>query len=223
MNEPLLTIIACTYGHSIHQLRIFLDSLMVQTDPRWVCYLLHDGPPAGDINRLICDEYYETGYHGQSFWDEKTGELSWIKPLKIHIKYSKERKNQFGHDLREWGLNEFANTKYLMFQNADNYLIPKAVEGILKTMEPHNLDLCLFNILHNYAGHLWGDPDYVVLDTKPQTNYCDIGSFAIKTELAKKVGFPWRMSHADGVFIEEVMRHKPVTGKISKSVLMVHN
>lgn len=141
---------------------------------------------------------------------------------KVELYFSEKRQNCYGHDLRARAI-EVCDTEFLMFQNADNYIIPSAIQILESAIIADKPDLLLFNCLHNYAGHLWGNPDYVVLDVKPQINYCDIGSFVIRTCLAKRVGFNHRVSHADGLFIEEVMSTNPAARKINHSVLMVHN
>ena len=201
-NDPILTIAAVTWGHSIHQLRIFLSSLIVQTNPLWKCILMHDGP----WDMLLLTEL----------------EKEYEDP-RIVFKNTETRENCYGHNLRDLMLENFINTEYLMFQNADNYLVPKAIELSIKEMQESNLNFLIFNCLHNYAGHWWGLPDYIALNVAPQTGHCDMGSFVIKTDLAKKVGFKSRAFHADGIFIDSVMATKPQWKKLDQSVLMVHN
>lgn len=225
MTEPLLTIIACTYGHSIYQLRVFLDSLMIQTDSRWICHLFHDGPagPNDGFSRLICDEYYETNWYGQYEINDNDDFIE-TKPKKIWIHSSKERMNQYGHDLRAWGLTEFTNTEFVTFTNADNYYTPRFVELMLKKQAETNADFVFCDILHNYANICFGGPEYSVLDTKIAINHIDIASFICRSNIAKAVGFSSRDFAADWHFIRDYFNAKPnlKAAKVN-SCLLVHN
>lgn len=203
MIDPLVTILSVTYGHSYHQLRIFLSSLVVQTDQRFICYVMHDGP---DLSPGFI-----------------TAQIEYGNIPNFKFTYSEKRENCYGHNLREYGLHNYVMTPYLIFENSDNYLVPKAVELALKGIQENDLDFLIFNCCHNYAGHWWGRPDYIMLDVAPQTGHCDMGSFIIKSDLAKRVGFPHRVFHADGIFIDSVMQTNPNWGKLKDSILMVHN
>lgn len=204
-----LSIIAITYNHTRDQLRSFISSIKSQTSDRWNLFIIHDGP--GEETKENIKDY---------LGDPR---ISYIE--------TKERSNDWGHALRSYALDNLDLHEYVMFQNCDNYLIPTCVEFCLRKAKNESLDIVTFNILHNYSNiNGKGEPPYSVLNVHPHMNRCDAGSFIIKKDLARLIGWPKTeeikdkivQKNADGLFINWVMNTKPKHAKI-ESVLMVHN
>lgn len=112
-------------------------------------------------------------------------------------------------------LNEIVDTEYVIQTSIQDYYIPIAVQEILNYA---GCDLIYYNCIHNHISHN-------ILETELQISKIDWGCFAIKTNIAKKVGirFPKEFA-ADGLFIQDCMSSNIVnnTFKINK-VLTVHN
>ena len=203
MRETLLTITAVGY-HYHFEWEVFLNSLLLQTDPRWKCDIWNDGPDK--IAEKICMEYVNE------------------YPNYFTFRCTPERLNNWGHGMRIMGLAE-TETKYWATQNADNYLAPTYVEYALKALEKQNADLVIFPCVHNYENvNGQGTPPYSVLKVAPKKNRCDAGSMIVKTELAQKVGWNHTVEIADGFFIDEIMASQPRPKVVTlPNVLMVHN
>lgn len=202
-SKPWITIFPVTYGHYKHQLRVFLSSLMVQTDQNFKCLLMHDGP---DINadfplyNIIHPEYEN----------------------KVELYFSEKRENCYGHNLRAKAI-ELCDTEFLCITNADNYYVPVWLEYCYKKVK-EEADFIYYNTIHNYAGRAFGNPDYSLLDVVPFPSYIDIGSFIVRTSYAKKTGFNHRDYAADAWFVEDLKTNNPemLFSKIN-SVLFIHN
>lgn len=214
-----LSILASTYeGHSEHQLRVFIHSILAQSFTDFTLYILADGP--SPIARQICDS---------------------IKDKRLKYEESIKRFNLFGFPNRNKKLFEISSA-FVTFQSCDNYVIPKAYEFLMSVADKQNADLVLSNICHNYAGiNAWNrdgskderfinDPPYTVLDSLPQINKIDISNFIVKTKIAQSVGGfktdlpPQLLPGADGFLIEDIVK-KYGTSKVFKikSCLFVHN
>src|SRR5271165_2426032 len=130
MSNPLLTIHVVTYNQARHHLPLFLHSCALQTDQRFKVIVHHDGN------------------EGVSYEDTRIEMSKWPS---VDMTASPVRHNDYGHSLRADALN-FVDTKYLNWNNSDNYLTPMFVQMFLQTMEDKDLDFCYSNILHNYPG-----------------------------------------------------------------------
>ena len=206
--EPLLTITAVGFEYYAEWMQ-FIACLQLQTDPRWVCQLINDGPDdrARGLVELL------TGHDRRFTWGETS-----------------HRYNDWGHSLRAIGL-ERATTPYWCTQNADNYLTPAFVELILAEFATVRAsargdipsDVVLFDCVHNYPNvNARRDPPYSVLDVSLRRNRCDAGTIALRTDLAKQVGWQSVDENSDGDFVEDIRRANPIVWKIP-NVLMVHN
>ena len=80
------------------------------------------------------------------------------------------------------------------------------------------------NLAMTKDGH-YGQTPYNVLRSMPKKGCIDIGSFIVKSEMAREVGFKDKSFAADGVFVEKLMeryRGKIKSAKVEQ-VLFVHN
>lgn len=191
-------------GYQYHfEWEVFINCLLLQTDPRWKCDIWHDGPDKD--SESICQRYVRE--YPQYFTYNETP----------------ERLNDWGHSMRDIGLKN-AQTKYWSTQNADNYLMPTFVEYTLEALE-QGIDMVIFPCVHNYVNvNPPKSPPYSVLRVAPKANRCDAGSLVIRTDLAQQVGWNHRYNEADGAFINEVMSSRPRPKVVTlPNVLMVHN
>ena len=178
---------------------------MVQTSQNFKVLLMHDGPEGKELAESVLKEYSD------------------MAPGQYEFYHSRERGNCYGHDLRDKAI-KFCDTPFLVLENADNYLVPQFIEIVEAQIKEFNAGLILFNFLHNYAGAAFGMPPYSAIDCQPYPSHIDVGSFCVKTKLAKKTGFTHRDMAADAWFIEDLKKEHPGM-KISKSasILMCHN
>ena len=207
-DEPLLTIVVVTYNQAEHWLPCFLHSCALQTRKDFRVEVWHDGMDGWS--------YRNTADLVNKFHDDYT--------FPVYMRGSIERTNDFGHSMRASALTQ-CGTKYINWQNGDNYLTPRFVELFLNAAESSNLDFVYSNLLHNYANvNGDGQGPYNVLISHPHLNRIDIANFVVKTEWAQKVGFNHRDSGADGKFVNELMAHKDQLriGKMN-CVPVVHN
>jgi hypothetical protein len=72
-------------------------------------------------------------------------------PKQISYECTKTRFNDYGHSLREIGL-EKATGEYILITNADNYYSPKTLEFINKAIvnKAQNPDLVMFDMVHSH-------------------------------------------------------------------------
>lgn len=121
----------------------------------------------------------------------------------------------WGHTAREYGLQN-AKCEWVIMTGDDNYYVPSLISEIL-TVINNNPD-CIFiywNMLHNGF-------DYREFNTAPEVKKIDIGSFACKTKLAKRIPIK-KIYDADGFFVVDYLnKFKGDVIKIDK-VLYVHN
>jgi glycosyltransferase involved in cell wall biosynthesis len=204
MSPDDVTIVGVSYKHQ-RKLDIFIQSVLEQTSDAWRLIILHDGPDEETCDKV--DSYCRG-----------------LPPFKIRYVQTPQRANQYGHDLRELGLN-LVETKYMNWQNCDNYLTPMFVDMMTKPAQAKDLDFVWCDILHNYACAIDGKGPYNVLYSQPIMSRIDIANFIVRTEIAKEIGFPWRDFAADGMFIDTLMQRWRGKLKAEKveSCLLVHN
>jgi glycosyltransferase involved in cell wall biosynthesis len=197
-----LTIVAITYRQEL-ALDCLLKSLTCQTLQNFKVLVIHDGP--GADTRNIVNAY------------------SRVNPKKYSYLETGERFNDFGHSLRQIGIDA-ANGEFILLTNGDNYYAPRFVEFMFEAIDRYNLDVVLCDMVHSH--HNPGtriQSSYGFFRTRPFRNYVDIGCFLARTAMAKKIGFRDRSFSADATYFEDLLNGGRVTlGKVDK-VLMVHN
>lgn len=101
-------------------LRCSLDSICTQTYTDWECILVDDG--SIDASGLICDEYE-------------------LKDSRIRV-FHKE--NGGVSSARNMGL-ENATGDWILFVDADDYIVPTCVEKLIHTVEENDVDIVQFS------------------------------------------------------------------------------
>lgn len=198
-SEIALTIVCVAYRRP-QSLQVLLHCFLAQTSQNFRLLVIHDGPD-DEIASILAE--FASRY-----------------PHRIDYLFTEERYNDYGHSLRQIGL-ERATTPYVLFTNDDNYYVPVFVETVLRVIEENDPDIVLFDMVHSHDAY---GLTYYVLITEPRMNRFDVGSGVFRTDLARAVGWRSRDFAADGIFIQDVVAHKPNL-KIEKidKVLFVHN
>ena len=191
-DNPLITIVCVSYKR-YNEIKILINSILVQTFKNWKLVIIHDGKNE-HMKRTV---------------------RPYLRDPRIEYKETDTRYNNWGHSLREIELKR-CKTKYIMWTNDDNYYVPVFLKKMIKVAEKKDLDFVFCNLLHSHY-------DYKVFSTKPMINHIDMGAFIVKTKVARKVGFTDHSFAADGIFVEKLMQVDGLKrGKIKK-VLFVHN
>lgn len=180
-------------------LRILMDSFLVQTSPKWELHIVHDGNPPGNITRMM-DEY--------------------VKDERIFFFQSKDRMGKWGHPNRRQMLEKISvgEGDYIVITNDDNYYVPHFIDKLRGQM-CNRVGIIYYDMLHNYYA-------YEKFETSMAINHIDMGSFAVKADVAKKVGFKSLKFEADGIYASECAGYCRANSlEIVKvpGVLFVHN
>ena len=167
--------------------------------------ILHDGPDQQhqDIVQPYVDKYPHITYH-----------------------QSKTRYNDYGHSLRQWALDDFVDTDWVLQTNDDNYYVPiflNECDSIIKLKPDTEMVLldCLMNTpIYNSTRYL----PYSIQFTFPKKCYIDMGSFIVKSSIINTVGFTSRSFAADGILIDDIKTAYPNLNIIKiNQTLCVHN
>lgn len=179
-------------------LRIMIDCFLVQDSPDWKLHIIHDGPAPQDVRDVI------NSYHDPRIEYEETPTVngSWGHPNR-------------GMGLRKLSLN---HRDYVLITNDDNYYVPCFVKKMLaRANGVAGMVYC--DTVHSYFG-------YDVLRTELRENYIDMGSFIVRVDVAKRVGFTYTHLSADGTYAEKcaeysLKRRMPVFH--AKFAYFIHN
>jgi len=168
--------VICTAYKRTTTLGLLISSFLIQTDLRWILYIIYDGPVPEDVQRII--NFYKT--------DQR-----------IRFSNTPTLNGQWGHPNRAMMLNSLGGAcdDYVLITNDDNYYVPTFVEDFLKQVRP-DIGMIYCNTLHSYM-------KYNILYTRIKENLIDMGSFIVKQSIAKSVGFKHRHLSADGRYAEE--------------------
>ncbi len=199
-----LTIVVVTYRQPA-ALSCLLASLRCQTLRNFDSIVIHDGPDAE--TRRIVEAHRAAGATPCRYVETET------------------RYNDYGHTLRDLGL-KMADGEFVLITNGDNYYAPRFVEFAFDAVDGEHLDLVLWNMVHSHskAGQTQ-NPSYTPFQCYPLQNRIDIGSFFVRTTIARAIGFNDRTHDADAVYFNELLHRSERAiriGKIEKT-LMVHN
>lgn len=200
------------------QVQILINSFLLQTDPRWRLYVIHDGP--SETCRKLVTSYDDP---------------------RIEYRESERKVGNFGNPNRKAVLSE-VSSKWVTWTNCDNYHVPKFVEFLLSKGEKENLDLvfcdCLYNGDPTWEGGVQKDGrgEYNVLYFKkvaldklyPKGLGLDFINFICRTELAREVSKPpydgWDQAIADNLLLSELLKTYPkIKWGAVDAALAVHN
>ena len=193
----ILHVICAAYNRAI-PLRILIDSFLVQTNTNWKLYVIHDGEIPTNVLDII-----------KQYNDER-----------ITFEYTKVRTAHSGFLNRDMMIKKTigADEDFVMSTNDDNYYVPTFVDEMLKLITP-TAGIIYCDMVHSHFG-------YSVLSTVLQVYYIDLGAFAVRLPLAKRVGIKASSDIADGLFAQdcltECLRIGMTTHKVEK-ILYIHN
>ena len=198
-----LTVI-CVAHRRYRNINVLVHSFLTQTIQNFKLIILHDG--------------YDEEMH------QVLDEFKCRYPDVIEYRFSEIRHNDWGHSLRDMGI-QIAQQEYLLITNDDNYYCPIFLESMFRALEVNNADIVMCDMIHSHSNP-GGRPQlpYSLFQTAPKRLSVDIGCFIVKTELAKKVGFRDRGHDGDATYLEDLIGAKKDI-RIAKvnQVLFVHN
>ena len=137
--------------------------------------------------------------------------MAYYADPRIRYRSTRDRIGKYGHPLRAAMLDEELHGRYVILSNGDNYLMPMAVARI----EVQTADVVCWPIPHSYYG-------YTVLHPKLELGSIDLCQVAVRTDIAKEVGFPWECHAADWLYIQAVAQ-KTSDWIFLSDCLAVHN
>ena len=193
----MLDIVAVTYAHT-HVLDGFIACMRAQTSECWRLHIVHDGPAPELRARL-----------------SRRGELD----DQVRFHETLRRDNCWGHTSRRWALRELVTHEQVLLTNADNYYMPCMVKQVTSRTE----DFVWWDIIHSYETSVnHNSSSYGLMRTRLAPACIDMGAVAVRTRLARQIGFKYKHSTADWTYFEEILATEPSVHKINK-VMMVHN
>lgn len=200
-----LHIISVAYERPI-ALRLLIDSFMLQTNPNWELSIVHDGKASKAVLDTI------SLYHDEP-------RVNWFT--------SKERYGYYGHPNRNGMLQQIKGDKddYVLITNDDNYYVPYFIEYFLKEAGS-DVGFIYCDAVTRVAYEDQITRDYRMLFSRIKCGQIDMGSFIVKLDIAKEVGFKHIEFHADGLYAEECNAKRAERGLRSVYItkpLFVHN
>lgn len=190
--------IICSAYERVIPLRMLVDNFIIQTNPDWLLNIVYDGPAPQNILDII---------------------LAYNEPRATFIQ-TPERMGEYGNPNRKMMLEKItgADDDYVLLTNEDNQYVPAFVEYFLRECQS-DVGFVYCNTIHNYMG-------YETLFTELRVLHIDLGSFIVRLDVAKKIGFNHSGPIADGVYAEECVNECRARGlkivQINKS-LFIHN
>lgn len=203
MNEPLITIICVSYKR-YKNIPILIHSFLAQTRQDFNLLIIHDG--YDEVMAGLLKDFKETN------------------PDRIDYKFTEKRYNDYGHSLRDLGI-QMAIGRYILITNDDNYYCPVFLDYMLNAIQENEADIVMCDMIHSHNNPgSRPQPPYKFFETKPARGSVDIGCFITKSELAKKVGFKDKSHDGDATYFEDIIRiaGNPKIVKLDR-VLFVHN
>lgn len=173
-----LQVIAVAYQRP-KEIKVLISSFIVQTNPHWLLYIIHDGATPKEITDVVTE-----------FQDKR-----------LILCESKIRKGKWGHPNRKMMLDKIPcePDDPILLTNDDNYYVRTFVDKMLTGMTKA-VGMIHCDMLHSYT-------DYGIFKTQPRISGIDMGAFVVRADIAKKVGFNSVKFEADGEYCEEVVKY----------------
>jgi glycosyltransferase involved in cell wall biosynthesis len=199
--EPSLEIVVVSFER-VRQLMCLLWSLECQTYENFKIRVIHDGANL----------------------ETREAVVAFAANSRIKIDYSEtpRRLNDFGHSLRQWGLQE-TKSQYVLITNDDNYYTPNFLQEMMCKLTEDEADIVYCDMVHSHVMFDLANPiGYQTLLTEEKFSRIDIGCFIFNALIGKRAGFRTRGFNADWDFFSDMLQLNPKVTKLSK-VLFVHN
>ena len=166
-------VICVAYKRTI-PLRGLIDSFLLQTNPNWILYIVHDGKmPQGvkNVSELYTDD-------------------------RILFIETEKRNGHYGHPNRKTILETLPSCDdYVLMTNDDNYYVPRFVEFMLKPCGK-DIGIVCCDVIHSHF-------DYNYHKSVLRENGIDMGAFIVRLDVAKATGFNHVDFSADGKYAEQ--------------------
>lgn len=169
-----LHVIATAYKKPLHLERL-VRNFQIQTNRNWTLKAIHDGEPPEAMVAFFKS----------------------LKDPRVEFDYTKVVNGFWGHPNRGMMLSELKGDPedYVLITNDDNQYVDLFVQMFLEQGNA-GVGMVFCDTVHNYFA-------YDVLSTQIRVGRIDMGSFIVKFDVAKKVGFTHTENVADGIYAEE--------------------
>lgn len=166
-----LKIICVAYERPI-AMRGLIDCFLLQTNPNWELTIIHDGKAS------------------QNVWNT----VNLYNDNRIVFSETEQRNQQFGHPNRKMMIEKLieSNVDFVLITNDDNYYVPVFVEYMSGMISP-NVGMIYCDSVHSHF-------QYIHHKTCVMVDHIDIGSFIVRIDIAKRIGFTGTTFNADGVY-----------------------
>jgi glycosyltransferase involved in cell wall biosynthesis len=182
-----------TWGRP-EELKLILQSLMVQTNPNWIGHVVIDG---------LTDDYREVK---DMYQNEDRVKFSHINGPN----------NDWGHSSRNYGLDK-ATEEFIVMTGDDNYYVPTFVDNFLQVGETGK-DLVYCDLVHDMK-----KDNYLPIRSRIANGQIDIGNFMTRKSIIGDLRLITDSYEADFKFANYINKYKTSkVGKIDK-ILYVHN
>lgn len=190
--------VICTVFQRTVPIGRLIYEFLLQTNPNWTMSIIHDGPASQDIVLLV-----------ESF-----------KESRITFQSTPQVNGFWGFPNRRKMVQEIqgSDNDFILCTNDDNQYLQVFIEYFINQCKS-DVGMVYCNTLHSYM-------DYNILHTEVRSCHIDMGSFIVRMDVAKKVGFNHQHEQADGSYAEECAAECRARGlkiiSINKA-LYVHN
>ena len=176
------------------ELKLILQSLMIQTNPNWIGHVVIDG---------MTDHYREVK---DLYQNEE----------RIRFSHIDGPNNDWGHTARNYGLD---NTKeeWIVMTGDDNYYVPTFVQNFLEIVR-YNKDFIYCDMVHDMKRDM-----YQPIPSKLELGFIDIGNFMIRRSVVGDLRLQVDTYEADWKFVNYIIKHKTKRITKINKVLYVHN
>ena len=137
-------------------------------------HIIHDGPAPKEIHAVM------SLYNDPRILYEETPQVN----------------GSWGHPNRQMMIKKMVlnHRDYLLITNDDNIYVPEFVNFMLKKANGY-AGIVYCDTIHSYMG-------YDTLKTQLKENFIDMGSFIVRIDVARRVGFNHFHLSADGTYAE---------------------
>ena len=193
--------VICTVYQRVEPIKILIGSFLVQSSSKWKLYIIHDGPAPEKLKE------YMAQYKNNNF-------IEFTETEKVNGYWGHPNRNIM---LRKMILN---HSDFLLITNDDNYYVPKFVEYfLLSASRGPKTGMVYCDMIHSHL-------EYGVLKSRIEIGFVDMGSFIVRIDVAKKVGFKYINMAADGQFAidcHKLCRKMKLRVNYIEKPLFVHN
>ena len=176
------------------QLKLILQSLMVQTNPNWKAHVVIDG---------LTNDYREV----KDMYQNET---------RVRFSHVDGPNNDWGHTARNYGLDH-STEEWIVMTGDDNYYVPTFVQNFLSEATD-KVDFIFCDMVHDMK-----TDGYQPIPGHLQLGYIDIGSFMCRRSIIGDLRLKTESYQADYDFVRYITKHKTKRiNKINK-ILYVHN